>query len=107
MGLFLAGAVAHAQQPCFDVSTFAGRGVGDGGPATAAVLVTPRQVVAWPFPQDDETVRPKMTKRIESLPRRRARWRPFSHDGPGRPGGPMRTAARLAVLRSGEACRAQ
>jgi sugar lactone lactonase YvrE len=32
-------------QACFDVKVFAGRGVGDGGPATAAVLSAPRNVL--------------------------------------------------------------
>jgi sugar lactone lactonase YvrE len=43
----LAGAPTHsafAQQSCLDLSTFAGRGVGDGGPASAAVLMSPRNL---------------------------------------------------------------
>src|SRR5262249_43777369 len=35
---------ALAQQPCLDLSTLAGRGDGDGGPASAAVLNSPRNV---------------------------------------------------------------
>jgi sugar lactone lactonase YvrE len=43
LGLVFAATTAGAQ-PCFDVTTFAGRGVGDGGPATAALLSGPRNV---------------------------------------------------------------
>jgi trimeric autotransporter adhesin len=43
-GLALAGASPAGAQPCFDVSVFAGRGIGDGGPATSALLVSPRSV---------------------------------------------------------------
>jgi sugar lactone lactonase YvrE len=43
-GTLLVASAALAQQPCFDVKTFAGRGDGDGGPATAALLSSPRNV---------------------------------------------------------------
>jgi sugar lactone lactonase YvrE len=38
----VAAPAVRAAPPCFDVKTFAGRGVGDGGPATAALLSSPR-----------------------------------------------------------------
>jgi sugar lactone lactonase YvrE len=44
----LAAAIPAAAQPCFDVSLFAGRGIGDGGPGTAALLSSPRQVAVAP-----------------------------------------------------------
>ena len=37
--------VPGAAQNCYDVSVFAGRGIGDGGPAADAVLIEPRNVV--------------------------------------------------------------
>src|SRR5262249_4740933 len=42
--VLLAVHVAGAQQTCYDVETFAGRGVGDGGPGLQAVLIAPRNV---------------------------------------------------------------
>ncbi|HLY39446.1 MAG TPA: SMP-30/gluconolactonase/LRE family protein [Candidatus Binatia bacterium] len=47
MGVVLVVIAAHAAsaQTCYDVATFAGRGVGDGGPGAQAVLIAPRNVV--------------------------------------------------------------
>src|SRR5437899_2704343 len=47
IGLVLGVIAVHAAsaQTCFDVATFAGRGVGDDGPAAQAVLIAPRNVV--------------------------------------------------------------
>src|SRR5690242_691482 len=47
IGFLLVVVAAHAAraQTCYDVATFAGRGVGDGGPGAQAVLIAPRNVV--------------------------------------------------------------
>ena len=46
VGLALVATPIVAAEPCFDLGVFAGRGVGDGGAATDAVLGAPREVTS-------------------------------------------------------------
>src|SRR3954469_22354780 len=43
-GTTLIAGPSAAQTPCFQVQTFAGRGVGDGGPGAQAVFNSPRGI---------------------------------------------------------------